>query len=55
LMCDPTYTTPDGVLSDALPNAPISGDWFHDQFVMLVNNAYPAIGSAASINEQAEK
>ncbi|UKE72550.1 glycoside hydrolase family 6 protein [Xanthomonas graminis pv. phlei] len=56
-MCNPTYTTPDGVLSDALPNAPLSGAWFHNQFVMLVNNAYPAIGSAASISEseQAQK
>ncbi|ADM68848.2 Exoglucanase A [Paenibacillus polymyxa E681] len=42
-MCDPTYTTKDGTLTDALPNAPISGAWFHDQFVMLVQNAYPAI------------
>jgi cellulose 1,4-beta-cellobiosidase len=42
-MCDPTYMTPDGVLSGALPNAPVSGHWFHDQFVMLVQNAYPAV------------
>ncbi|MGW9528630.1 glycoside hydrolase family 6 protein [Paenibacillus terrae] len=41
--CDPTYTTKDGTLTDALPNAPISGAWFHDQFAMLVQNAYPAI------------
>ncbi len=45
-MCDPTYTTSDGVLTGALPNAPISGAWFHDQFVMLVNNAYPVIKAA---------
>ncbi|WP_018885521.1 glycoside hydrolase family 6 protein [Paenibacillus massiliensis] len=42
-MCDPTFTTPDGVLTGALPNAPISGHWFHDQFVMLVQNAYPVL------------
>ncbi|MEV4456403.1 glycoside hydrolase family 6 protein [Microbispora sp. NPDC049633] len=27
----------------ALPNAPLIGDWHHEQFVMLVNNAYPAL------------
>lgn len=42
-MCDPTYTTPDGVLTGALPNAPISGAWFHDQFVTLVNNSFPVL------------
>ncbi|MDO7908835.1 glycoside hydrolase family 6 protein [Paenibacillus sp. JX-17] len=48
-MCDPTYVTADGVLTGALPNAPISGQWFHDQFVMLVQNAYPAVpGSGGS-------
>lgn len=41
--CDPTFTTPDGVLTGALPNAPLSGDWFHAQFVKLINNAYPDI------------
>ncbi|HHW4680644.1 MAG TPA: glycoside hydrolase family 6 protein, partial [Xylella taiwanensis] len=40
--CDPTFVTPDGTLTGALPNAPIAGAWFHDQFVMLINNAYPA-------------
>lgn len=43
-MCDPNFITADGVLTGALPNAPIAGEWFHDQFVMLINNAYPAIG-----------
>lgn len=42
-MCDPTFVTRDGVLTGALPNAPISGHWFHDQFVMLVQNAFPVI------------
>ncbi|WP_068787186.1 glycoside hydrolase family 6 protein [Paenibacillus phocaensis] len=42
-MCDPTYTNADGTLTGALPGAPISGHWFHDQFVQLVQNAYPAI------------
>ncbi|CAM4392141.1 glycoside hydrolase family 6 protein [Paenibacillus tarimensis] len=42
-MCDPTYMTPEGVLSGATPNAPVSGHWFHDQFVTLVKNAYPVI------------
>ncbi|WP_166244758.1 glycoside hydrolase family 6 protein [Paenibacillus turpanensis] len=47
-MCDPTYMTPEGVLSGALPNAPVSGHWFHDQFVMLVQNAYPVIPAGDS-------
>ncbi|MGA4279569.1 temperature dependent virulence factor cellobiohydrolase ChbA [Ralstonia nicotianae] len=45
-MCDPNFITADGVLTGALPNAPIAGEWFHDQFVMLINNAYPAIGGS---------
>ncbi|AZK87434.1 1,4-beta-cellobiosidase [Xanthomonas oryzae pv. oryzae] len=44
--CDPTYTTPDGTLTGALPNAPIAGTWFHAHFVQLVTNAYPAIGTS---------
>ncbi|WP_115049743.1 glycoside hydrolase family 6 protein [Xanthomonas arboricola] len=47
-MCDPTYTTADGVLTGALAGAPISGAWFHNQFVELVNNAYPAIATAGT-------
>ncbi|WP_186331878.1 glycoside hydrolase family 6 protein [Paenibacillus xylanexedens] len=42
-MCDPTYTTKDGVLTGALPNAPVSGHWFHDQFVQLVKNSFPVL------------
>jgi cellulose 1,4-beta-cellobiosidase len=43
-MCDPTFLTQYNVLSNALPNAPLSGHWFHAQFVQLVQNAFPAIG-----------
>nr|WP_238323125.1 glycoside hydrolase family 6 protein [Gorillibacterium massiliense] len=42
-MCDPTYVASSGKLTGALPNAPVSGHWFHDQFVQLVQNAYPVI------------
>jgi cellulose 1,4-beta-cellobiosidase len=42
-MCDPTYTAASGKLTGALPNAPVSGHWFHSQFVELVQNAYPVI------------
>ncbi|MGC9664966.1 glycoside hydrolase family 6 protein [Planosporangium sp. 12N6] len=45
-MCDPAYTgnarngnSPSG----ALPNAPLSGDWFSAQFQELMRNAYPAL------------
>ena len=44
-MCDPTYTTQYGVLTGATPNAPLSGDWFSDQFVTLVRNIHPLPGS----------
>ena len=43
-MCDPTYTgntLNGGNLSGALPNAPVSGRWFQEQFEELVQNAYP--------------
>ncbi|GIP60500.1 glycoside hydrolase family 6 protein [Paenibacillus sp. FSL W8-0186] len=49
-MCDPTYTTSDGTLSGALPNAPVSGHWFHEQFVQLVENAYPAVPTSGGGN-----
>ena len=44
-MCDPTFLTQYNVLSNALPNAPLSGHWFHNQFVQLVQNALPVIGA----------
>ena len=47
-MCDPSFLTPDGVLSGAKANAPLSGEWFHEHFVDLVNNAYPAIASSST-------
>ena len=47
-MCDPTYTNAAGTPTDALPNAPISGHWFHDQFVMLVQNSYPVLPVSVS-------
>jgi cellulose 1,4-beta-cellobiosidase len=46
--CDPTFTTPYGVLTNALANAPISGHWFHNQFVQLVQNAFPVVGGGPS-------
>jgi cellulose 1,4-beta-cellobiosidase len=46
-MCDPTarnrYNS--AYPTNALPNAPHAGRWFPEQFRMLVENAYPAIGS----------
>lgn len=47
-MCDPTFLTQYNVLSNALPNAPLSGHWFHNQFVQLVQNANPVVGGAPS-------
>jgi len=47
-MCDPTFESPklDGLPTGALPDAPLSGKWFEEQFRMLVTNAYPAIGDS---------
>ncbi|MEV6380740.1 glycoside hydrolase family 6 protein [Streptomyces sp. NPDC051773] len=45
-MCDPTYTgnpRNGNNMSGALPNAPISGQWFSAQFQQLMQNAYPAL------------
>jgi cellulose 1,4-beta-cellobiosidase len=49
-MCDPTYSSSalGGALTGALPNAPLSGQWFSAQFQQLVTNAYPAIGSTTN-------
>ena len=48
-MCDPTYAPPgagwNGALTGALAGAPLAGQWFSAQFVQLVQNAYPAIGT----------
>jgi len=44
-MFDPTFLTQYNVLSNALPNAPLSGHWFHTQFVQLVQNASPPVGN----------
>ncbi|WVK85781.1 glycoside hydrolase family 6 protein [Dactylosporangium sp. AC04546] len=45
-MCDPTYTgnvRNGNSLTGALPNAPVSGQWFGAQFRELMANAYPAL------------
>ncbi|MEU4225067.1 glycoside hydrolase family 6 protein [Nonomuraea sp. NPDC026600] len=45
-MCDPTYTGNSlngNNLTGALPNAPLSGQWFSAQFQELVRNAYPPV------------
>lgn len=44
-MCDPTFNAPalNGALTNALPNAPLSGHWFSAQFQQLVQNAFPAL------------
>ena len=45
-MCDPTYTgnTLNGNnATNALPNAPLAGKWFPEQFTQLVQNAYPPL------------
>jgi len=47
-MCDPDYIvshgpTPSRKPTGALANAPASGHWFHDQFIMLIKNAHPVL------------
>lgn len=42
-MCDPGHMTPYGVPTGALSDAPAAGQWFPQQFQMLIQNAYPTI------------
>ena len=56
-MCQPSFSRIEGGVenradkySGALDNAPHAGHWFHDQFVMLIDNAYPAITGTATSN-----
>ncbi|WP_327130346.1 glycoside hydrolase family 6 protein [Streptomyces sp. NBC_01343] len=45
-MCDPTYTgnaRNGNSMSGALPDAPLSGQWFSAQFQELMKNAHPAL------------
>jgi cellulose 1,4-beta-cellobiosidase len=42
-MCNPTYVTSYGVVTGALPNSPLAGQWFPAQLTQLVQNAYPAV------------
>jgi len=46
--CDPTYTTSYGVLTNALPNSPLAGQWFPAQFDQLVANANPVPGGSST-------
>lgn len=49
-MCDPTYTGNahnGNSMTGALSGAPVSGEWFHAQFVQLVRNAYPPVSADA--------
>jgi len=52
-MCDPTYIGASGKPTGALANAPVSGHWFHEQFVELVTNAYPAIPTSTTVTTPA--
>ncbi|EPX61499.1 Chitinase [Cystobacter fuscus DSM 2262] len=52
-MCDPEFTTQYNTKTGSLPNAPLSGHWFHEQFTMLVQNAYPSIPQTAGDNDPA--
>jgi cellulose 1,4-beta-cellobiosidase len=45
-MCDPTYTgnaRNNNSMTGALPNAPLSGHWFPEQFQELLRNAHPPL------------
>jgi cellulose 1,4-beta-cellobiosidase len=50
-MCNPEYTTKYNTKTGALADAPLSGHWFHAQFAMLVQNAYPAVPLTSGENE----
>jgi len=49
-MCDPTFVSPKlaNQLTGATPNAPLAGQWFEEQFVTLVKNAYPVINGSTT-------
>lgn len=47
-MCSPDHITSSGYPTGAMDGAPTAGHWFHNQFKMLVENAYPAITPAPS-------
>lgn len=51
-MCDPTFNSPKlaGALTGATPNAPLAGQWFEEQFVTLVKNAYPVIEGNGTVD-----
>ncbi|MGQ5576387.1 glycoside hydrolase family 6 protein [Streptomyces sp. ECR3.8] len=44
-MCDPDHIASNagGNPTGALPDAPLAGNWFHEQFTMLVRNSRPAV------------
>jgi len=51
-MCDPNYIvdfgpTPSHKPTGALADAPASGHWFHKQFVMLIEHAYPSVKTSS--------
>ncbi len=43
-MCGGESSNLTRVAADVLQDAPHAGHWFHEQFVMLINNAYPPLG-----------
>lgn len=46
-MCIPGSPRDGGVATQPIPElAPHAGGWFHKQFLMLINNAYPALGES---------
>ena len=53
-MCDPTFVSPKlaNQLTGATPNAPLAGQWFEDQFVTLVKNAFPVINGSTTTPTQ---
>ncbi|SDP31025.1 Cellulase/cellobiase CelA1 [Actinopolyspora xinjiangensis] len=53
-MCDPDYVAPNAGNNPtgAMPDSPLAGHWFHEQFEMLVQNAHPEIETAAARKEK---
>ncbi len=46
-MCGGESSNSTGVAANVLKNAPHAGHWFHEQFIMLMQNAYPTLGQQA--------
>ncbi|BCE00863.1 glycoside hydrolase family 6 protein [Marinicellulosiphila megalodicopiae] len=46
-MCGGEASNSTGIAANVIQGAPHAGHWFHEQFIMLIENAYPPLGVKA--------